>query len=227
MDHKFITAATLAALLGTGCAQMQGVPSAERFPAADLKKVKSAQHWDVIASDVAAQTASVLKGLPDGRNRPLYVAAPGNGTFPLAFRSLLISRLLGQGLPVSTQQDGAATVRYESQVIRHTDGRAQVPGGVEIATLAGGILVARQIGVSNASNTARFATATALVAGSALASAAGQYSRPTNTELIITTTIASGGRYLLSKSDVYYVEDADGAMYDSASSTKRMEVVGP
>ena len=36
---------------------------------------------------------------------------------------------------------------------------------------------------------------------------------PTSTELILTTTVATGGRYLVRKTDLYYVEEADASLF--------------
>ena len=49
---------------------------------------------------------------------------------------------------------------------------------------------------------------------------------PTHTELILTTTIASGGRYLVRKTDVYYVEEADTTLLQYRA-PQVMKVVGP
>ena len=39
---------------------------------------------------------------------------------------------------------------------------------------------------------------------------------PTHTEMILTTTVASGGRYLARKTDVYYVEEPDIGLFARA-----------
>ena len=49
---------------------------------------------------------------------------------------------------------------------------------------------------------------------------------PTHTELILTTTIASGGRYLVRKTDVYYIENADVNLMQYRA-PQYMKVVGP
>ena len=58
--------------------------------------------------------------------------------------------------------------------------------------------------------------------------AASEYSGgPTHTELILTTTIAQGGRYLVRKTDIYYVEEADTTLLQYRAPAPVMKVVGP
>ena len=49
---------------------------------------------------------------------------------------------------------------------------------------------------------------------------------PTATELVLTTTITSGGRYLVRKTDVYYVEEVDAPLMQYKA-PQVMKVVGP
>ena len=37
----------------------------------------------------------------------------------------------------------------------------------------------------------------------------------TNTEVIVTTSLIDNNRYLMRKTDVYYVEDAEGVMFEA------------
>jgi len=50
---------------------------------------------------------------------------------------------------------------------------------------------------------------------------------PTHTELILTTTVSTGGRYLARKTDVYYVEEADTSLFASLVPHRTVKVVGP
>jgi hypothetical protein len=40
---------------------------------------------------------------------------------------------------------------------------------------------------------------------------------PTNTEMILTTTVARGGQYLARKTDVYYLENVDAPLFMRSS----------
>ena len=220
-------ATLLCITLISGCAQLAGIPGAEPFPHTTLKKAKSAEHWRVIAGDVAAQTAG-LKDRAEFQGRSLYVLHSGdNSDFSRAFKSMLISNLVNSGLRVATKPEGAVQVGYEAQVVRHLARQGDYQPG-DLTALAGGIFVAREIRSGSASPTGKFVGATALVAAAELAGAVGRSHRATNTEVIITTSVVDNSRFLLRKTDVYYVEDAEGVMFEAPfrPQVKTMEVTG-
>ena len=125
--------------------------------------------------------------------------------------------------------DNAFELSYQTQVVRHASFRPHfVPGGLTMisaglyalyglryqhldAQLAGGLGVA--------------------VAGDVVASMSS--GGPTHTELILTTTVATGGRYLTRKTDVYYVEEEDVFLFAVLQPPappklpKTIKVVGP
>lgn len=213
--------------LWTACVQISPVPLAESFPEATLRKAKSAEHWNVIAADVSAQTAG-LKDWPDIQKKPLYVTPlADNSDFSRAFHSLLISKLVNSGMTVSVRPEGAIEVKYETQVVRHAAGHVGYAPGT-LTALSGGVLVARQISNSGASSGAKAAVAVAAIAGAEILAGNAIALSPTNTEVIITTSLVDNNRFLMRKSDVYYVEDAEGSMFEGRSrpQTKVMGVVG-
>ena len=214
MDGIRIAAVILCLPLFAGCSQLAGMPSAEPFPDSSLRKAKSAEHWNVIAGDVAAQTAG-LKNRPEIQGKLLYVSPSGdNSDFSRGFQSMLISKLVNGGLNVATKPDGAVEVKYEAQVVRHLAGQGDYQPGT-VAALAGGILVAREIAVSGASQTGKAVGVTALIAGADLLGAFAKLHSATNTEVIITTSLIDNNRFLMRKTDVYYVEDAEGVMFEA------------
>jgi hypothetical protein len=190
------------------------MPSAEPFPDASLRKAKSAEHWNVIAGDVASQTAG-LRNRPELQGKPLYVSPSGdNSDFSRGFQSMLISKLVNGGMNVATRPEGALQVTYEAQVVRHLAGQGDYQPGT-VAALAGGILVAREIAIGSASSTAKAVGVTALIAGADLLVAHAKLHSATNTEVIVTTSLIDNNRYLMRKTDVYYVEDAEGVMFEA------------
>ena len=190
------------------------MPSAEPFPDASLRKAKSAEHWNVIAGDVASQTAG-LRNRPELQGKPLYVSPSGdNSDFSRGFQSMLISKLVNGGMNVATRPEGALQVTYEAQVVRHLAGQGDYQPGT-VAALAGGILVAREIAIGNASSTAKAVGVTAVIAGADLLVAHAKLHSATNTEVIITTSLIDNNKYLMRKTDVYYVEDAEGVMFEA------------
>jgi len=207
-------AALLCFPLVAGCSQLAGMPSAEPFPDASLRKAKSAEHWNVIAGDVASQTAG-LRNRPELQGKPLYVSPSGdNSDFSRGFQSMLISKLVNGGMNVATRPEGALQVTYEAQVVRHLAGQGDYQPGT-VAALAGGILVAREIAIGSASSTAKAVGVTAVIAGADLLVAHAKLHSATNTEVIITTSLIDNNKYLMRKTDVYYVEDAEGVMFEA------------
>lgn len=190
------------------------MPSAEPFPDTSLRKAKSAEHWNVIAGDVALQTAG-LRNRPELQGKPLYVSpSEDNSDFSRGFQSMLISKLVNGGMNVATRPEGAVHVTYEAQVVRHLAGQGDYQPGT-VAALAGGILVAREIAVGSASSTAKAVGVSALIAGADLLVAHAKLHSATNTEVIVTTSLIDNNKYLMRKTDVYYVEDAEGVMFEA------------
>lgn len=220
-------AALLCFPLFVGCSQLAGIPTAEPFPDTSLRKAKSAEHWNVIAGDVAVQTGG-LQNRPEMQAKPLYVApSADNSDFSRGFHAMLISKLVNAGLSVATRPEGAVEVRYEAQVVRHLAGQGNYQPGT-VAALAGGILVAREVAVGSASATGKAVAATALIAGADLLAAHAKLHSATNTEVIVTTSLIDGNRFLMRKTDVYYVEDAEGVMFEAPfrAQTKTIGVTG-
>ncbi|MDP2829270.1 MAG: hypothetical protein Q8O37_11775 [Sulfuricellaceae bacterium] len=110
------------AAFSAGCATDVPIPAG--YPTSYQQKMKSAHHWDVLAQDVAKQTASLLAKNDQLRSRALFVVPPTEAvTFDAVFRQLLISQLVNQGLTVSGQPAGAVEVRYQTKVVHHNSER--------------------------------------------------------------------------------------------------------
>lgn len=218
---KNIVTLLAVSILATGCASQ--VPSAENHPLTSQKKVKAAHHWDVIAADIAQETKSILSQGASPANQPIFVAPSLESTaFTRAFHNFLVTRLVRQGFNVTEERAGALEVRYETQVVRHNSDRyAQRPG--TLTALVAGILVGRNVHTWDA--TEKGLGALALAAG--LDVAAGHAASVTKTELLVTTSILDAGRYVMRKSDVYYIEDEDGSLYRQIKEwTKEWRIVG-
>ena len=207
----FATAA-LAVLLG-GCSSLD-VPRADNYPATDQKKARAVHHWDVLADDVAGRIAGKISAWPAGEY-PIYLApSPGDTSFNNGFRKLLITRLLDRGVVLSTQPT-AVTLTFETQVVQH-NARVQTWGPMPWTRLALGVGVARdwylfrQGAGSMLAGVAALGAVTDLTQYAIDGSAAGG---PTRTEVLITTSLESGDRYLASTADVYYVEPDDSSLY--------------
>ncbi|MBK6568720.1 MAG: hypothetical protein IPG19_08045 [Burkholderiales bacterium] len=196
--------------LGAGAAVLAGcasspIPVSANFPLTVEPKVRSAGHWGLVSNDVAKQTLESLSKL--GVSGNLYVALPANPTaFDRAFNNFLITDLVKAGRVVQQSPDQALEVSYETQVVRHNSPRPNfLPGRFTMITA--GLYAAYGLGLNpNVGDKMAGGLAAAVGADYIASESSGG---PTATELILTTTIASGGRYLVRKTDVYYVEEAD------------------
>lgn len=195
-----------------GCAAPQ--PVAENFPISYQKVARTAKHWDIVADDVVSQTAGVLASAQELQGRGVFVPPTARNTvFDATLRDFLINRMVDRGVPVSVCPVGGAgmisnpdvNVRYETRIIGHADISHYRPG--LLTALAGGIFVGRSISEANVHpDTVGVASFGLLALADA---AAGYVAKPTHTELVITTTIAENNRFLMRRSDVYYVPDGD------------------
>ena len=187
-----------------GCASSP-IPVSANFPLTVEPKVRSAGHWGLLSNDVAKQTLESLSKL--GVSGNLYVALPANPTaFDRAFNNFLITDLVKAGRVVQQSPDQALEVSYETQVVRHNSPRPNfLPGRFTMITA--GLYAAYGLGLNpNVGDKMAGGLAAAVGADYIASESSGG---PTATELILTTTIATGGRYLVRKTDVYYVEEAD------------------
>jgi hypothetical protein len=211
----------VAALL-TACASP--VPVAENFPLTHQRVARSAQHWDVVAADVAQQTTAMLTSHPALKDRPVFVGDGYRSTpFNVAFRNFLTNHFVRTGLPVNVCRAGTVTqsgfageppevsVQYEAQLIQHASVPYYRPG--MLTALAAGVAVGRALAVSHFDGTEGSLIGLS-VAGLADVGL-GRVARATRTEVIVTTTIAEQNRYILRRSDVYYVPDGDAVLFAS------------
>lgn len=215
--RKLLLVAT-SAVIAAGCASP--VPVADNFPLSYQKVARTAHHWDVVADDVVAQTSATVQGEPM-KGRSVYVVQPAQNTaFDAAFREFLINRMVDRGMPVNVcpvkpEAAGfavapAVQVRYTTRVIAHSASMSNYRPGA-LTGLASGVWVGHAIGQSGLSRDAKFGAALGL--GALIDWAAGHESSPTKTEIIVTTTIAENNRFLMRRSDVYYVPDADAPLF--------------
>lgn len=206
----------LLALLA-GCSSLD-VPRADNYAATDQKKARAVHHWDVLAEDVAGRIAGKISAWPPGQY-PVYVApVPGDTSFNNGFRKLLLTRLLDRGIALSTQPT-AVTLVWETQVVHHP-ARVTSAGTLPWTRLALGVGVARdwylfhQSVGAMAGGVAALGLVTDLTQHAVNGAAAGG---PTRTEVLITTALESGDRYLARTADVYYIEQEDALLYQVAT----------
>jgi hypothetical protein len=206
--------AVVLALALSGCSSLD-VPRADNYPVSNQKKARAVHHWDVLADDVAARIADKIRDWPAGEY-PIHVSIGTDGSFHQGFRKLLMTRLLDRGVALSTQP-GAVQLVVETQVVQHPAptfnlNRAALP----VTRLALGVTVARDLihAPPGAASVAGSLGAMALLADATSYFTDGPAAGgPTRTEVLITTSLENADRYLARTADVYYVEDADAALY--------------
>ena len=212
---KFSKAVGLAVLAGAvatlaGCAYRSPIPLAENFELTVQPKVRSAGHWELVSHDVVAQTLGTLDKAGVAPGAALHVALPPNpSAFDLAFRDFLITKLVQSGAPVLQDPGQTLNVTYNTQVVRHNSPRPHfIPG--QFTMIAAGLMAA--YGLRHEHVDAQLLGALGFTAladyGSSINSGG-----PTNTELILTTTVTRGGQYVARKTDVYYLENADTPLF--------------
>lgn len=209
---RAISLAVLAGAVATmvGCANRAPIPLAENFELTVQPKVRSAGHWELVSRDVVSQTLATLDKAGVAPGTAVHVALPPNpSAFDVGFRDFLITKLVQSGAVVQQMPGQTLDVTYHAQVVRHNSERPHfIPG--QFTMLTAGLMAA--YGLRHEHLDAQ------LLAGLGLAVAADYGASinsggPTNTEMILTTTVMRGGQYLARKTDVYYLENVDTPLF--------------
>ena len=204
------------AVVLAGCAGNGNMPEARKPGTVPQDKIAAAQHWNMIARDVVAETQRTLRNTPSLNNRLLYVK-PGDSDFEQGFSSYIKSGLVTQGVPVATTPEGALEVSYTVQVIRHQPGfnpekYGYIPG-TATAEVAGFWIL--RDAVLHASRDTWIGGTMTIAAAYDVYRLFQQDAISTSTELLVTTYIADNNRYYMHKTDAYYIERADAALFSS------------
>ena len=225
MGHMFFPiprlshlAALLTATLLAGCGTLD-VPRADNYPATDQKKARAVQHWDLLASDVAARVAEKVAALPEGEN-PIHVTVADNSSFHLGFLKLLRVQLLNRNVVLSTVPT-AVELEVQTQVVQHRSGvPANLPIPLHWTLLGTGVGVWRDWTENYADRSLLPGMATVLGVGAGVAIDMAQRHTqgpaaggPTRTEVLVTTALKTQDRYLAGSADMYYIERADAVLY--------------
>ena len=209
---KAISLAVLAGAVATmvGCASRAPIPLAENFELTVQPKVRSAGHWELLSRDVVAQTLATLDKAGVAPGTQLHVALPANpSSFDLAFRDFLITKLVQSGAPVQQMSGQTLDVTYHTQLVRHNSERPHfIPG--QFTMIAAGLMAA--YGLRHEHLDAQLLATLGLTAAADYGASVNS-GGPTNTEMILTTTVSRGGQYVVRKTDVYYLENADTPLF--------------
>jgi hypothetical protein len=189
-----------------GCAQ---VPRPSTYPYTFQQKMQAADHWRVLANQVAEEVGTALKNehsflidpvyvqnddSTNSINAPCYDRTPfKNTTFAQAFHSFLITELTNQGIPISEDPNSRFHVCWTIQPIVHNAHRTKPYPSIAEAVLSipPSVFVNIWGGIE---------------AGSL-----------PHSEIIITTTITDRGAIRSRNADIFYINDMDWSHYWSRS----------
>lgn len=217
MDIQKVGLVSLFALSLVGC--KAPVPVAENFPLSYQKVARTAHHWDVIAEDVVNQAATTLAATQQLQGRPILVVPPARNTaFDAVFNDFLINRMVDRGMQVNVCEptgtgmivEPEVKVKYQARVIVHAKVPQYRPG--LLTALASSVFVARSIAISDDTSTDAMWLAGIAAAGIADV-AKGHIALATRTEVVVTTTIEENNRFVMRRSDIYYVPDGDANLF--------------
>lgn len=210
----------LPALFLSGCVIHDGRPTVSTLDVPAQTKLKSASHWQVVATDVATQIDASFKE-SNLEATPLWVPASNPGsTFSNVFSSQLQSSLMKRGLSVVDQKAGALEVSVKTEAVWHgVDRDAYRPG--TYTALAAGVLVIRDAVL-------RHANPVGPIMGLALAVDAAktieEFSGRPFTEIVLTTSVKKDGAFIMHRTDVYYVDGVDAGLFDTRH--REFKIVG-
>lgn len=210
--------------LGLGACMSQ-VPVATTYPVTFQKKMQAAQHWDILTEDVANRLYGSLIG-GSGRSVTLHVQQPKyDSGFGEAFHNLLITHLMERGFSITDNPATGLPLTYDVQVVSHNDRGFIRPMPGMFTALAGSVLVLREVA-------SHHTPAAAWALGAVGADiATGFITDQPNNEIIVTTSVKSGDRYVARLRDIYYISDNNVGQYIASGpppvTTRMMEVVGP
>lgn len=220
---KILHAALVVLCLGLSACMSQ-VPMATTYPITFQKKMQAAQHWDILTADVANRLSGALIGGEAGRPVALYVQQPKyDSHFGTAFHNLLITHLMERGFSITENPAEGLPVTYDVQVVSHSDRGFIRPMPGLFTALASSVFVLREVADSSS-------TAAWMLGAVGVDVASGFITDNPNNEIIVTTSVMNGDRYVARVRDIYYISDTNVQQYIAAGpppvTTRIMEVVG-
>lgn len=211
-NSLFLILAGMTLCLVSACIRL---PQPQGFLYSDQRKMQAAHHWNVLANDVASRISSELLR-QNYLNAAVYVrhscgssdACGSDATFPFdeGFNDLLTTQLVNFGVNTLVTEEDALIVEYKVQVIQHRANRRQWPQPGMLTALTAGILVFRDAPW----DIATLAAAAAIDTLNATSVTSGRH------EIVITSSIIDGNKYVMRTSDLYYINDTDYWQYQQA-----------
>lgn len=210
--------------LGLGACMSQ-IPMATTYPVTFQKKMQAAHHWDVLTEDVANRLRDALGGAGDqGRALSLYVRQPRyDSRFGEAFHDLLITHLMERGFSITENPAAGLPVTYDVQLVSHNDRGFIRPMPGMMTALAGSVFVLRSVAEHSA-------TSAWMLGSVGVDVVSGYITDNPNNEIIVTTSVMNGDRYVARLRDIYYISDNNVGQYiahgPAPVTTRIVEIVG-
>ncbi len=211
----------------TGCAisQTSQAPVATTYEYTTQQKMQAAHHWDVLAGDVAFRLKEHINKSPIA-GRTINVISGNNSPFHNAFEDLLITQMVNQGLDIRDNNHGELKLKFNTQVISHSDRgyiRPAYGSHTKLALLATGVWAA--INIANNSTAVKDALIAAGVigAGVGMDATAGNIASISNKEVVINVSLMDGDKYVMRKTGIYYINEPNSSHYIKPQ--KRISVV--
>ena len=210
MQSFFIN--VLLIFLFCGCSSR--IPEPITYPYSQQKKMQAASHWDVLAADLAGRINQKLI-LTDNHAKAVYVKEScgsensscqegGANSFHEALHDLLITNLVGFGVPTKSHADQEAIeISYKVQVVYHHSDRVRSLQPGLLTGLSAAVVVLRNAPTD----------LILLAAGVAADIANTSLVKSGHYEIIITTSMITDNHYLFRESDIYYINEKDFYQY--------------
>ncbi len=200
------------------CSCTSRIPEPVNYPYSQQQKMQATQHWNVLSQDLANRINNELI-ITDNIDKAVFVQETcgdeskpceqnQSSTFHEAFRDLLITNLVGFGIPTESRRNNEAIdIQYKVQVVRHNSNRMRTIQPGVLTAISAAIVVLRNV-----------PSELLILAGGVAADIAnvtltdnGHY------EVIITTSMVAKGQYLFRASDIYYINDKDFWQYQQTT----------
>ena len=204
-------------------------------------KVLTWNDWNLLGERVADRIASDLAAVPDFQvaslndpddvtsdtggvsvpgyvsSRPFYIQpGPVDMPFSRAFKRILETRLLEQGVPVVTSPKGAIIVNYQVQSFFYDDEGMRLPASPY--SIFG---IATAIGITEYGNWGRLSTLGAGIGAAALLQELVSNGAVTNAEMVLTTAVVHGDELLHQKFEVLYIRPEELSLYMTSTPADR------
>jgi len=209
--------------LVAGCTY-RPIPVATSYPITGQQKMQAAHHWDVLAEHIAGRLKNALDlTFADGAITPaIYIRLTKEHEeyeFGQAFHSLLRSRLVQRGVNVVTNTEYPDTLilDYDVQVVHHKDRRTRYPTPGTFSVM-GGLLWLVAYGADNWGDPG-LAVVPLAVAADGYALKDYFFPGETDSEVMITTSVAMGQQFVFSETNIYYINTGDFDHYEDDEQT--------